>query len=89
MTCIACTDSRHPSALCTWPVVLKRADDLVKLFLCSRTTSYERNSGSSPDHSLERFSERTFTDCRCASASDLEEIVNVVRMTSAQRTVEQ
>ena len=31
----------------------------------------------------ERFSERIFTDCRCASASDVEEIVNVVRLSSA------
>ena len=31
----------------------------------------------------ERMSERMFTDCRCNSASDLGEIVNVVRLKSA------
>ena len=31
----------------------------------------------------ERIRERGVTDCRCASVPDLEEIVNVVRLTSA------
>ena len=147
---------------CTWPVVLKRPDDLVKLVPCSRTTGYERNlcklsrsfpvsaslcvlsqivdvsvsqigrarrageveesnSGPSSNRGVpvpqtmeervrqctgadyrrpcttvyerysegaqitprERISVRIFTDCRCASASKLEDVVDLLRLTSA------